>query len=61
MIRGGIRHFSIGRHRRYDPDELAKCLRQLGWNEIERLPYGVKDKTDIMLIPDANIGAVASP
>lgn len=47
---GGVRHFSIGRHRRYDPDELAKCLRQLGWNEIERLPYGVQGKTDIMLM-----------
>lgn len=47
---GTERHFSISRHRRHDPDELAKCLRQFGWQELDRIPYGAGAKPDIMLM-----------
>ncbi len=47
---GTERHFSISRHRRHDPDELAKCLQRLGWQELGRIPYGIGTKPDIMLM-----------
>ena len=47
---GTERHFSISRHRRHSPDELAKCLNQLGWQEVARIPYGAGSQPDIMLM-----------
>lgn len=36
----GDRRFSMFRFTRYDPDQLAQCLREIGWDEIGALAYG---------------------
>ena len=34
------RPFSLLRIARYDPTQLAECLRELGWSELAAIPYG---------------------
>jgi hypothetical protein len=33
------RRFSMFRFTRYEPSQLAQCLRELGWGEIDAQPY----------------------
>jgi hypothetical protein len=52
---GSTRRFSSWRGRRYDPERLAGCLRELGWERVLLLPYGPdgKDAAAVMLLKRA--------
>lgn len=49
---GSVRRFSSWRGRRYDPERLAACLRELGWEKELLLRYGPdgKEAAAVMLL-----------
>jgi transcriptional regulator with XRE-family HTH domain len=43
------RRFAVFRIRRYDADKLVETLNRCGWQQIDRVPYGKNDRSNITL------------